>query len=363
MTPSEICAADSIYVNGKIVTVDPNDSIVAALAVKGEQIVAVGSDDEIRELAGKSTELIDLAGKTVLPGINDSHTHAAMYGGSQPPLTLDLGFPAVKSIADIKEAVRARAADPQARRMDTGERLGLRLPRRVSGRSFPAPEPLGSGRGRARQSCLPGRFHPAPSHSEQRALELAGITRDSTTEPGSEIVMDSVTGEPTGDAGRTACAGASDESGAALEQGGTTSGRPDHDERLMNARGITSVTDAALGPGGTGFQGGLLGSQCISVYNDLHNEEALTLRVNILYLFGEYGAHVAQRLRGEHAPDRHPQRLRGRLAQDRGRQAVRRRDPADGDRLDERRVPQRWSRQPGATGGDRRRALRRSSRR
>ena len=60
--------------------------------------------------------------------------------------------------------------------------------------------------------------------------------------------------------------------------------------RTMNARGITSVTDAALGPGGTGFQGGLLGSECISVYNDLHNEEAMTVRVNVLYLFGEYGA-------------------------------------------------------------------------
>jgi predicted amidohydrolase YtcJ len=60
--------------------------------------------------------------------------------------------------------------------------------------------------------------------------------------------------------------------------------------RLMNARGITSVTDAALGPGGIGYQGGLLGSECISVYNDLHNEEAMTVRVNVLYLFGEYGA-------------------------------------------------------------------------
>jgi predicted amidohydrolase YtcJ len=60
--------------------------------------------------------------------------------------------------------------------------------------------------------------------------------------------------------------------------------------KTMNARGITSVTDAALGPGGLEFQGGLLGSECISVYNDLHNEAAMTVRVNVLYLFGEYGA-------------------------------------------------------------------------
>ncbi len=45
----------------------------------------------------------------MVPGINDSHTHTALYGSSRPPLTLDLQHPAVHSIADIKEAVRQRA--------------------------------------------------------------------------------------------------------------------------------------------------------------------------------------------------------------------------------------------------------------
>ena len=45
-----------------------------------------------------------------------------------------------------------------------------------------------------------------------------------------------------------------------------------------------------MGPGGSGFQGGLLDNECISVYNDLHNEGALSVRMNILYLFGTYGA-------------------------------------------------------------------------
>ena len=58
----------------------------------------------------------------------------------------------------------------------------------------------------------------------------------------------------------------------------------------LNARGITSATDAALGPGGTGFQGGFFDAECISVYNDLHNEGLLTVRMNLLYLFGSYGA-------------------------------------------------------------------------
>jgi predicted amidohydrolase YtcJ len=58
----------------------------------------------------------------------------------------------------------------------------------------------------------------------------------------------------------------------------------------LNSRGITSATDGALGPGGTGFQGGLFDAECISVYNDLHNEGELSVRMNVLYLFGTYGA-------------------------------------------------------------------------
>ncbi len=103
-------AADSIYFNGKVATFDADDSVERALAVKGDRILAVGSDAEIRELAGASTEVVDLQGKTVLPGINDSHMHAALTGGTRPPLTIDVGSPAVKSIADVKEVIRARAA-------------------------------------------------------------------------------------------------------------------------------------------------------------------------------------------------------------------------------------------------------------
>ena len=105
-----VCAADSIYVNGKIVTVDAKDSTVSAMAVKDGKILAVGSDAEIEVLAGPATQMVDLGGKTVLPGINDCHMHAALFGGIRPPLTVDCGYPAVKSIEDIKAAVKAKAA-------------------------------------------------------------------------------------------------------------------------------------------------------------------------------------------------------------------------------------------------------------
>jgi hypothetical protein len=281
--------ADSIYVNGKVVTVDAHDSIAQALAVKGDRILAVGTNEEIRWLAGPSTETIDLGGKTALPGINDSHTHAAMYGGSRPPLTLDVGFPAVRSITDIKDSVRARAATLKPGEWIRGNGWDegyldecLADPSRHMTRADldeVAPD----------NPVYLVDFTQHQLVANSRALELAGITRDSTTEPGSEVVKDRVTGEPTGVLielpaqgmlMRVVPAWSREEKRAAILSM----------MRIMNARGITSVTDAALGPGGIAYQGGLLGSECISVYNDLHNEEAMSVRVSVLYLFGEYGA-------------------------------------------------------------------------
>ena len=66
---------DQIFTNGKIVTVDDHFSIQQAVAVTGERIVAVGNDNDIRNLAGPETQLIDLSGKTVIPGLIDNHNH------------------------------------------------------------------------------------------------------------------------------------------------------------------------------------------------------------------------------------------------------------------------------------------------
>lgn len=66
---------DKIFANGKILTVDEDFSIASALAVQGERIAAVGQTDEITELAGPNTEIIDLEGKTMIPGLIDNHIH------------------------------------------------------------------------------------------------------------------------------------------------------------------------------------------------------------------------------------------------------------------------------------------------
>jgi len=94
-----------ILYNGKVVTVDREFSIVEALAISGDRITAVGTNAEVRFLAASETRLVDLEGKTVLPGLIDTHTHplgAALY-------EFDHAVPEMETIADVLEYFRQRA--------------------------------------------------------------------------------------------------------------------------------------------------------------------------------------------------------------------------------------------------------------
>jgi len=96
---------DQIFFNGKIVTVDSQFRIAEAMAVRGDSIQAVGGDDEILALAGSGTERTDLGGKTVLPGLIDSHSHppgASMY-------EFDHQVPDMETIADVLRYIESRA--------------------------------------------------------------------------------------------------------------------------------------------------------------------------------------------------------------------------------------------------------------
>ncbi len=98
---------DVILYNGKIVTVDTAFSIAEASAVRGGRIAAVGGSDEMLELAGPETQKIDLNGRTVLPGLIDSHLHApaaSMY-------EFDHTVPDMETIADVLNYVKARAEE------------------------------------------------------------------------------------------------------------------------------------------------------------------------------------------------------------------------------------------------------------
>jgi len=101
-------AADTVLLGGKIVTVDDRFTIAEALAVKGERIVAVGSTADIEKLKGPATRVVDLNGRTVIPGLIDNHAHfmrAAEYWHRE--VRLD-GVTSHKEALDlIKEKVSA----------------------------------------------------------------------------------------------------------------------------------------------------------------------------------------------------------------------------------------------------------------
>src|SRR5258708_2586744 len=79
-SPAWSQSADTVWVNGKILTVDNQFSTREAIAVRDGKIVVVGSDVDVRKLAGPKTRVIDLQGRTVIPGLIDSHMHAIRAG-------------------------------------------------------------------------------------------------------------------------------------------------------------------------------------------------------------------------------------------------------------------------------------------
>lgn len=75
-----MAAAELVLINGEVLTMDDNLPRAQALAVKAGKIVAVGSDAEVRALADARTKVIDLEGRTVIPGLTDAHNHAIRAG-------------------------------------------------------------------------------------------------------------------------------------------------------------------------------------------------------------------------------------------------------------------------------------------
>src|SRR5262249_18356378 len=68
-------AADLIIHHGKVLTVDSKSRIAQAIAIRGERIIAIGDDNAVLKSKGAKTKLIDAGGRTVLPGLYDSHVH------------------------------------------------------------------------------------------------------------------------------------------------------------------------------------------------------------------------------------------------------------------------------------------------
>ena len=101
----EASHADLVIVNASVVTMRAGEPVAEAVAVRGSSILAIGASAEIRALAGPDTEVVDLDGNTVTPGIIDTHNHFA-WGALGEHSALDIEYPAVTSIADIRENLR-----------------------------------------------------------------------------------------------------------------------------------------------------------------------------------------------------------------------------------------------------------------
>jgi hypothetical protein len=242
-----------ILYNGKIVTVDPRFSIAQAVAVSGERVLAVGADEAIVKMRTVNTKMIDLHGRTVLPGLIDSHVHALEAALSEFRALL----PPLDSYAAVQRFLRE-----QAKTVPKGEWI-------VVPRTFPT---------RLKELRMPTKDvldvvtdHPVIFDASyvvilnSAALQKCGIDRNTSNPPGGEIVKDA-NGEPNGIL----------KNGQALLKGVSLSGHFTDEEKLRAlgdqlkryvAAGLTGVDDRAVNP------------EQIGLYEKLHDSGKLPLRV------------------------------------------------------------------------------------
>jgi predicted amidohydrolase YtcJ len=189
--------ADTVFINGKVITVDKTFSIKEAVAVKDGKILSVGTTAAVKKFTGPKTHVIDLAGKVLMPGINDAHSHVNSLGSSRPPLAVDLSFPQIKS---IREAVEAAAA--KVKTMPSGKWIrggGWNLALLEECKADPKREPTRWDLD-AISPDNPIMFTDFSYHNawvNSKALEIARITKDTPDPPGGIIVRNEK-GEPTG---------------------------------------------------------------------------------------------------------------------------------------------------------------------
>ena len=190
-------AADLLLVNGRVLTMDVHDSVAQAVAVRDGKIVAVGTNAEVELLAGASTQVIDLDGRTALPGLTDCHVHLASDSSRSVESVecRDLYDPSIDSVEALVTRMGQWAAStppgqwivargsPLAdfrlheRRLPTQAELDGALPRNPAYVSFGAHVIIANTLASART-----RRHP-----------------ETPSPQGGTVVKDPVTGEPTGE--------------------------------------------------------------------------------------------------------------------------------------------------------------------
>ncbi len=159
-----------------------------AIAVRGDRIVAVGSNSEIQKLKGKSTQVVDLGGRFVMPGFNDAHLHLA--GGGFEKLNVDLV--GVRSLQDMKNRIAARATNTPAGEWIQGRGWDHTV---WADKKLPTRQDIDAVAGDHPAVFVRVDGHIAVANSA--ALSAAGINRNTPDPLGGQIDRDAQ-GEPTG---------------------------------------------------------------------------------------------------------------------------------------------------------------------
>jgi len=246
--------------NGKIVTVDPQFHIVEAMAIRDGRILATGTSTDILKLAGSGTEWVDLGGKTVLPGLMDSHVHApaaSMYEFEQP-------VPDMESIDDVLAYFRDRVGKAEPGKWITLSQVFIT---RLREQRYPTRAELDAAAPRN-----PVAFRTGPDASlNSLALSKSGIDATFQVPAGQPCRVErDAGGKPTGILRNCSRYIKSDSSGP----GPTEADRLRRLRELLadyNSVGFTSIVDANADRGG------------LELYRTLLSQNALTCRTYMAF--------------------------------------------------------------------------------
>ncbi len=183
--------SELLLINGNVITMARPNTRAEAVAVRDGRIVSVGLQKGVAKSVGNGARVLDLQGKTLVPGFIDVHNHMMLYGLSLAQV--DCRAPPIRSISEMVKRIRARAKD---------ERKGSWV--RAFGYSqFAVEEKRHPNRGDLDEATSEHpvvlrhfSFHAAVLNTA--ALALCGITRDTPDPPGGTIVRNPATKEPTG---------------------------------------------------------------------------------------------------------------------------------------------------------------------
>jgi predicted amidohydrolase YtcJ len=187
--------ADKVMLHGKIVTMAKRGDVQQAVALRGGKIAAVGSDDDVKRLIGPATTVVDLQGKCVLPGFYAAHDHFPS-AGRVALFEVDLNSPpmgSMKSMADMIAALRDKASRTPPGKWVVGRGYDDTL---ISEARHPTREDLDQASTEHPIWIVHTSGHLGVGNS--RALELAGISKDTPQPAGGVIRKNPMTGEPNG---------------------------------------------------------------------------------------------------------------------------------------------------------------------